>query len=331
MVLRLCRMGDRRQAAVRELESRCMEADHTVHRMYLKSDCNLDPFMKCFYIREMKGSPKSVLSISNMEDGRAEITAFTDPEYRRRGMFLELFGEAADMLRERGFDRVYFVHEPASKDGKKVLDRLGARYEKSEYMMEKRLDGNVGADSRRSGKDGIPAEGGIQAGAEILIAEAGPDDLERLTGLLADCFSMDPEYARERLREESGGSATEGGPEYSLWKACVKEELAGMCAVCREKETASLFDVCVRREDRRKGIGSALVRGVLDELTAAGIRRVRLQTGSERAAAVRLYRSLGFEETDRLDYYELFIDRSGPSAPPLCAPQDRSDIPSAPF
>ena len=53
MVLRLCRMGDRRQAAVRELESRCMEADHTVHRMYLESDCNLDPFMKCFYIREM--------------------------------------------------------------------------------------------------------------------------------------------------------------------------------------------------------------------------------------------------------------------------------------
>ena len=327
MVLRLCRMGDRRQAAVRELESRCMKTDQTVHRMYLKSDCNLDPFMKCFYIREKKGSPKSVLSISNMEDGRAEITAFTDPEYRRRGMFLELFGEAADMLRERGFDRVYFVHEPASKDGKKVLDRLGARYEKSEYMMEKRLDGNGGADSCRSGKSRICLEGEGLTGEEILISEAGPDDLERLTGLLADCFSMDPEYARERLREESGGS----GPEYSLWKACVKEELAGMCAVCREKETASLFDVCVRREDRRKGIGSALVRGVLDELTAAGIRRVRLQTGSERAAAVRLYRSLGFEETDRLDYYEFFIDRSGPSAPSLCAPQGRSDIPSAPF
>ena len=327
MVLRLCRMGDRRQAAVRELESRCMKTDQTVHRMYLKSDCNLDPFMKCFYIREKKGSPKSVLSISNMEDGRAEITAFTDPEYRRMGLFLELFGEAADMLRERGFDRVYFVHEPASKDGKKVLDRLGARYEKSEYMMEKRLDGNGGADSCRSGKSRICLEGEGLTGEEILISEAGPDDLERLTGLLADCFSMDPEYARERLREESGGS----GPEYSLWKACVKEELAGMCAVCREKETASLFDVCVRREDRRKGIGSALVRGVLDELTAAGIRRVRLQTGSERAAAVRLYRSLGFEETDRLDYYEFFIDRSGPSAPSLCAPQGRSDIPSAPF
>lgn len=327
MVLRLCRMGDRRQAAVRELERRCMKTDQTVHRMYLKSDCNLDPFMKCFYIREKKGSPKSVLSISNMEDGRAEITAFTDPEYRRMGLFLELFGEAADMLRERGFDRVYFVHEPASKDGKKVLDRLGARYEKSEYMMEKRLDGNGGADSYRSGKNRICLEGEGLTGEEILISEAGPDDLERLTGLLADCFSMDPEYARERLREEFGGS----GPEYSLWKACVKEELAGMCAVCREKETASLFDVCVRREDRRKGIGSALVRGVLDELTAAGIRRVRLQTGSERAAAVRLYHSLGFEETDRLDYYELFIDCSGPSAPPLCAPQGRSDIPSAPF
>ena len=355
-MLRLYRMGTRRKEAIRQLEDRCMKMDRTVHRMYLDSDCNLDPYMKCFYILEIQGHPRSVLSISNLEPGRAEISAFTDPEYRRRGLFLELWKEAASMLAHRGFERAYFVHEPVSEAGKQVLHRMGARYEKSEYLMEKVL--NEGEEAKLPLITELPSIGKLPSAEKlstgtdssttpaIEIARANPEDAEELSLLLSDCFSMDPESARERIagefagedsgessREDSGedaGDRAGAGVRYLLWKASREKAAAGMCVAGMEGESAFLFDICVREQDRRRGIGRALLLRALADLAACKVRSVRLQTGSKRKAAVRLYRSLGFAVTDQIDYYEMPIDPSEPFSLPRSVPRGHSGTSSDP-
>ncbi|MBO5198136.1 MAG: GNAT family N-acetyltransferase [Lachnospiraceae bacterium] len=291
MIRKLCRLNESRKAGIRRVEERCMAVDGTRHRMYLESDCNLDRFMKCFYIEEKNGVPRSVLAITNMEPGRAEITAFTDPDWRGCGLFTKLWNEAADMLRERGFEKVSFVCEPESRAGRAVLNRLGAKREKSEYLMELR----------------VKAEG-AGTGAMSTISRAAEDDREPLTVLLAKCFRMPRDYAKARV----WGQFAEGN---LVWKAVIRgtagetvEELAGMCVAAVEGNSAFLYDICVARSRRGQGIGTRLVAGAAEELAKMGIVKIGLQVSSRSRAAVRLYRKLGFEERDRIDYYKVGIE-----------------------
>lgn len=49
-------------------------------------------------------------------------------------------------------------------------------------------------------------------------------------------------------------------------------------------------------ESRGKGIGSALMSGLLDGLRERGVKRASLSVDPDNAAAVKLYRSFGFQE-----------------------------------
>jgi RimJ/RimL family protein N-acetyltransferase len=56
----------------------------------------------------------------------------------------------------------------------------------------------------------------------------------------------------------------------------------------------------VRRDHWRQGLGSALVRTLLDWADSRGIVRVALEVVEANAGAVRLYEALGFEHEGRL-------------------------------
>lgn len=68
--------------------------------------------------------------------------------------------------------------------------------------------------------------------------------------------------------------------------------------------------IAVREEDRRKHVGEALMKNLLDHADEEGIGRLGLQVGEDNAAAMSMYRKLGFEvvgEKDEYDNYTMTI------------------------
>jgi ribosomal protein S18 acetylase RimI-like enzyme len=57
--------------------------------------------------------------------------------------------------------------------------------------------------------------------------------------------------------------------------------------------------------ERRRGTGEAVLRAVLDEAAALGLRGVRLEVLTQNAAAIALYRKLGFEHVRDLEVWTL--------------------------
>ena len=64
---------------------------------------------------------------------------------------------------------------------------------------------------------------------------------------------------------------------------------------------AYIFGVLVYRSFRGRGLGSCLMKLILKRLRSKGVQSTFLQVSSANAPALRLYRSLGFKEMQKLD------------------------------
>ncbi|QLQ16985.1 MAG: GNAT family N-acetyltransferase [Micropruina sp.] len=62
--------------------------------------------------------------------------------------------------------------------------------------------------------------------------------------------------------------------------------------------TAEIKRMYVTDDQRRRGLGRAMLFHVEDDAAAHGLARVVLETGSKQPAAIALYRALGYTDTD---------------------------------
>jgi ribosomal-protein-alanine N-acetyltransferase len=68
-------------------------------------------------------------------------------------------------------------------------------------------------------------------------------------------------------------------------------------------DEAELANIAVSPEERRRGVGSALLNGVLRESRKRGTRRLYLEVRESNAAAQAMYRRAGFSESGRRNRY----------------------------
>lgn len=75
--------------------------------------------------------------------------------------------------------------------------------------------------------------------------------------------------------------------------------LAGALLLRCVSDEAEILTVCVAPDERRRGLGRALVSAALDSAAWRGAHRVYLEVAVDNAAALSLYRSVGFAEVGR--------------------------------
>lgn len=107
-------------------------------------------------------------------------------------------------------------------------------------------------------------------------------------------LSTDAYWALGRSREQQD-RAIEGSLNFGVYETASGEQVAYARVVTDRVTFAWLCDVYVDRSARGKGLGTALVAAVRDELRPLGVKRVALATHD----AHGVYAGLGFRPLDR--------------------------------
>ena len=85
--------------------------------------------------------------------------------------------------------------------------------------------------------------------------------------------------------------------------ATARRRTVGYAIGCRTGRRGEVESIAVEPQRARRGIGTMLLRSVIDALVADGAASVGLVVEADNAAAIALYRSLGFVRTRTLRNY----------------------------
>lgn len=153
---------------------------------------------------------------------------------------------------------------------------------------------------------------------EIEISPAEHSDLDQMTGLLAELFTLESDFHPDREKQLRGLRLILDNPALGrLFVLRDQGRVAGMTNVLITVSTsegcrvAVLEDVIVRNEYRCKGLGRRLIEHILAWARMEGMARVTLLADRDNKAALDFYRKLGFEHSHMVVLRRRFI--SSPS------------------
>ncbi|MBU2854277.1 GNAT family N-acetyltransferase [Acidithiobacillus ferriphilus] len=144
------------------------------------------------------------------------------------------------------------------------------------------------------------------------IREAGLRDLDALTAIENQCFSID-RISRSGLRRFlAHGSCTPAGgcTLQARARILVVENGTHVCGYVlllmrQNSRIARIYSLAVAPEHRQMGMARTLLACTESVAMASGRNRIRLEVREDNAAAIRLYTSVGYRPFDRIaSYYE---------------------------
>lgn len=132
---------------------------------------------------------------------------------------------------------------------------------------------------------------------EVIIRRMKPEDLEAVSRIEAECFSMpwSLEAYRKTLEDEK-----------CLYLVAVwRETVIGMCGVLQVLDEGDISNVAVTEKMRGRGVAGKMLAELLRQGEERGIHDFTLEVRVGNRAAIRLYEAHGFcSEGIRPGFYE---------------------------
>lgn len=139
---------------------------------------------------------------------------------------------------------------------------------------------------------------------EILIRPGRPQDLDDLTGLLYELFSIEADFQFDRERQRKGLALMLGGhPQRTVLVAEKNEKVIAMCSAqtvistAEGGEAALVEDVVVTSSCRGLGLGKKLMAALEKWAADRGIQRLQLLADQDNSPALAFYDRLGWQPT----------------------------------
>lgn len=133
----------------------------------------------------------------------------------------------------------------------------------------------------------------------VELVTGGAADIAAVDRVMAEAF--DPRFGEAWTRNQCLGIL--GMPGVWLTLARAEGEIAGFALTRAILDEAELLLIATTPRLRRRGIGAALMRGVIAEARGRGVTRLHLEVRADNAA-IALYRAHGFTKVgERRGYY----------------------------
>jgi ribosomal protein S18 acetylase RimI-like enzyme len=143
----------------------------------------------------------------------------------------------------------------------------------------------------------------IMIAANIKIRPARNEDIESLTGLLEELFTIEADFSPDTSRQSAGLRLLLQKRDAVILVAESGGKVVGMCTIQVVISTAEgglsgvLEDMIVARDARRQGIGRALLQAAESWAEERGLTRLQLLAESENEAALAFYFKMGWQGT----------------------------------
>jgi ribosomal-protein-alanine N-acetyltransferase len=130
------------------------------------------------------------------------------------------------------------------------------------------------------------------------IREYRPSDLPTLSKIDQACFPPGVCYSQEELADFIAH------PSSRTWVAEVDGLIAGfVVASCEPSGIGHIITIDVLEEQRRRGIGTALMNTVEEWAREARMRLIYLETAEDNRAAHRFYEERGYRKIEKIERY----------------------------
>lgn len=216
-----------------------------------------------------------------------EITGMVHPDYRRQGIFKELFENAKQKCADLKAERILLVSERSISAAAAFVKSTGAKYYNSEFSMLFN-DGSVPK---------YP-----QAGINLRNPLNKDDrNLSRLDKL---CFGYGLAGDEDGTVHTDGDDAVSNSYSTTLI-AELDDTFIGKIGLMKENGKGYIFGFAVEQELRGKGYGREILSLALSKLLSEGIEEVLLEVAVKNDRALLLYKSCGFKEITVYDYHIL--------------------------
>lgn len=265
-------------AEIRAVEKKCKEYDQLNGDLFLDTSLNFYPEMKSLFLCYDNNALVSVLFIFMPTKDEVEISAYTLPEYRRRGYFKELLHDAIEELRSYAPLDLLYVCESQSKVGKKVLKKLAVQKDCTEYTLT--YKGSM-----------------LPMTPQIKLELASMSDVDTVAHLSEQIFHDNYHNAKSIVFK------TMEAANRTQYIVKLEELAIGMCAVSFEEEEATIFGLGILPTYQGKGFGKQLVYLIVSELQRMDLKKISLEVDSDNQVAFQLYKQCGFEMEMAFDYY----------------------------
>ncbi len=279
----LDRLSDSQILQAEALAAACRQADSISLSYPSDEEC------RHYLLSGPDGRLLAALAVIPYENCQAECCAFTLPQHRRQGYFSALLERALKEWEEYEFT---FTVEESCRDTCAVLEALGASLDHRDLQMEYRAPGGLTAPD--GGSLGMTAP---QSGDSPDLT--APDGSGFPAPLLLRPVSDEPDCP-----DETGDTPDDFS---RLWQLTTSSRLGLILGSCRtfplSPETVCLHHVEISSPFRQKGLGTALIRLLLETLAAEGVTHVLLHVAGDNSPAVALYKKTGFCVTKTLSCF----------------------------
>jgi ribosomal protein S18 acetylase RimI-like enzyme len=277
-------LTDEQLSDIQNLQDACFLHDGLKNRFSFSNSINYYPDMPSYYMLYDHEQLVSFLMLFTPQPTEAEVSAMTLPQQRRMGCFRRLLHEAGAELRIRSFEKVLFVCEHCSKDGRAVIKHFGAAYEFSEYTLC------------------FQSAGFVKYPTALRLSVAQPDDLDELAVLAHSVFGDSRKDFISMLKRSFEAE------EITVLSAWLGAERLGLCRVVVEEGKPCICTFGVSPCHRGKGYGMQFLNLVLERLVDKGYKDIIIEVDSQNNAAYPLYLKAGFEVQTQQDYFALELN-----------------------
>lgn len=232
-----------------------------------------------------------------------EIRACVAPLFRRQGIFKLLYRGLEARLRHSGAESVLVVCEEASPSGAAIAGRLGASLDHREILM--RLPEGALAAVASNGRVRL-----VPVTRELVDQEAAASQAV-FCGALSDARVFCEASLDDPAREAFLAMAAEGqvGLLAFASMATTGEGIGARGGEAQGgpslRKRAIIYGLGIVPSFRRRGYGRDTLLACLEVLRRRGIDEVCLEVEADNAAALALYRQIGFAEHSRAAYWRL--------------------------
>lgn len=267
-----------------ELIDQCKLQDATTITPNLTSETNFDPELPCFFLCYEQDYLISFISIFMPTPYYGEVVAYTFPAARNRGYFMKTWLEALNVLGPHTEEmEIMFVTDGKSPDALATLAALQCHKEYSEYVMDHLIVENDKA---------------TQLYLKPLDPVNNVGDANAVFMMHTNMFVED--------RNETVTFLNSVKQEFVNTFLAVRkhdDKPVGILHLALDGDRVFLFGLGVLEHYQRRGYGKQMVQLAMNSCTGGEYINMGVQVSSLNDAAMALYRSCGFREVSRLDYY----------------------------